>query len=169
MQRSAEVPSADHDLPEGFVIRPLKGEGEVEAYVELHRAVFESRNMTTEWRGRTLCHPAYIPDLDLVAVAPDGRLAAFCICWLHEDSGQIEPLGVRVDLCELGLGRAVLVEGLRRLHLHGASQVYVETDRYRNAALALYESAGFRVVRDVLVYRKDYAIEQQTGDDGGDR
>jgi ribosomal protein S18 acetylase RimI-like enzyme len=161
MQRSAETPLVNHVLPAGFVIRPLAGESDVKAYVELHRAVFEGRNMTVGWRARTLCHPAYIPDLDLVAVAPDGRLAAFCMCWLNknpggEAGGQIEPLGVHVDFRKLGLGRAILAEGLRRLQLYGADRIYVETDGYRNAALELYESAGFRVIRDVLVYRKDY-------------
>ena len=160
MFRSAQTPVADCSLPVGFTIRPLAGEGEVEAYVELQRAVFESRNMTVEWRTRTLRHPDYIPDLDLVAVAPDGRLAAFCVCWLNknvtEASGQIEPLGVHADYRQLGLGRVILSEGLRRLHLHCASRIYVETDNYRNAALELYESVGFRVVQDVWVYRKDY-------------
>jgi ribosomal protein S18 acetylase RimI-like enzyme len=174
MQRSAEVPVVDYDLPEGFVIRPLKGESEVEAYVELHCAVFESRNMTTEWRSRTLRQPAHTPDLDLVAVSPDGRLAAFCVGWPSENpggetTGQVEPLGVHANFREMGLGRAILIEGLRRLQLSGASRIYVETDNYRNAAFELYESAGFRVVRDVLVYRKDHPIEQQTEDDGGDR
>ena len=45
---------------------------------------------------------------------------------------------------------------LWRLRSHGASQVFVETDNYRDAALTLYESAGFRVIRDVLVYAKVY-------------
>jgi ribosomal protein S18 acetylase RimI-like enzyme len=34
--------------------------------------------------------------------------------------------------------------------------IFVETDTYRNTAFRLYESVGFRVVREVLVYRKDY-------------
>jgi hypothetical protein len=38
-------------LPEGFTIRPLAGEAEVEAYVALHRAVFGSENMTVAWRA----------------------------------------------------------------------------------------------------------------------
>jgi ribosomal protein S18 acetylase RimI-like enzyme len=161
MQRPAEATPLNYSLPAGFVIRPLAGESEAEAYVELHRAVFESRNMTAEWRARTLRHPAHIPDLDLVAIASDGRLAAFCVCWLDKNSGgeadgQIEPLGVHVDFRGLGLGRAILAEGLRRLQLYGAGQIYVETDNYRNAALELYESAGFQALQDVLVYRKDY-------------
>ena len=160
MQRPAQTPVMEgRPLPPGFAIRPLAGESEIQAYVELHRTAFESRNMTAEWRTRALRHPAYIPDLDLVAVAPDGSLAAFCICWLGKNegiSGQIEPLGVHPSWRRLGLGRAILAEGLRRLHLHGATQVYVETDNYRNAAFCLYESAGFRVIEHVLVYRRDY-------------
>lgn len=154
------APPEDRMPPAGFTLRPLEGPGEIERYVELHRAVFESRSMTAEWRARTLRRPEYIPDLDLVAEAPDGRLAAFCICWLGQEAGQpcgqVEPLGVHADYRGTGLGRAILAEGLRRLFRHGARQIYVETDSYRNAALALYEAAGFRVIEDVLVFRRDY-------------
>jgi hypothetical protein len=34
--------------------------------------------------------------------------------------------------------------------------MYVETDNYRDEAFRLYESVGYRVIQDVLVYRKDY-------------
>ncbi len=115
--------------------------------------------MTVEWRGRILHAPEHNADLDLVAVAPDGHLAAFCLGWLDRGSayGQVEPMGVRPDLRRLGLGRAILSECLKRLHQHGAQKVQVETDDYRNAAFGLYAAVGFRVVRKVLVYRKDYA------------
>ena len=36
-------------LPNGFNIRPLHGEAEVQAYVDLHRAAFGSQVMTTAW------------------------------------------------------------------------------------------------------------------------
>lgn len=148
--------------PPGFTLRPLAGAAEAAAYVDLHRAAFESKNMTAAWRERTLRHPDYRPDLDLVAVAPDGRLAAFCIGWLErgpEPAGQIEPLGVHPDFQKLGLGRAILSEALRRLTALGAARVYVETDSYRNAAYALYEAMGFRLLHDVLVYRLDFPAE----------
>ena len=159
------TPATEDAPPAGFLIRPLAGEKEVEACVELHRAVFESKNMTVEWRRRILHCPEYRPDLDLVAVAPDGRLAAFCVGWLDRRSekepyGQIEPLGVHRDFRGLGLGQAILSDGLRRLRLDGADRVYVETDNYRNAARLLYESVGFRVIQNVLVYRKDYGDTQ---------
>jgi ribosomal protein S18 acetylase RimI-like enzyme len=143
-----------------FTIRPLAGQAEIAAYVELHQTVFESRSMTAAWRARTLQQPAYRPALDLVGVAADGRLAAFCVGWLHAGPagvcGQIEPLGVHPAFQGLGLGRAILTEGLRRLYEQGAQKILVETDNYRDAAFALYESVGFRMERTVLVFRKDY-------------
>ena len=71
--------------------------------------------------------------------------------------GQIEPLGVRAEYRRLGLGQAILSEGLKRLQSRGAKQIYVQTDNYRDAAFKLYESAGFRVSKNILMYRKNYA------------
>lgn len=160
MRCDGSMPVAEYDLPSAFVIRPLAGESEVQAYVDLHRAVFESNSMTSEWRLRTLQRPEYIPELDLVAVAPDGRLAAFCVCWLNSTStagvrGRVEPLGVHADFRKLGMGRGILSNGLRRLQDLGAESMYVETDNYRDEAFLLYEAVGFRTAQDVLVYRKD--------------
>jgi ribosomal protein S18 acetylase RimI-like enzyme len=160
MKRSADLPVNEYRIPPGFVVRPLKGQEEVEAYVQLHREVFGSKIMNPDWRRRTLLHPDYTPDLDLVVAAPDGRLAAFCVSWLDshgtEVIGQIEPLGCHRDFRCYALGRVALAEGLRRLKAHGAAQIFVETDSWRNTAFQLYESMGFKVARDVLVYRKDY-------------
>jgi mycothiol synthase len=149
-------------VPAGFTLRSLAGQAEVEAYVAAHRAAFESTNMTAGWRARTLQHAGYRPDLDLVAEAPDGRLAAFCVGWLHTSpdgtvGGQIEPMGAHPDFQRLGLGRALLTENLRRMAAAGAGQVFVETDSYRDAAFELYEAMGFAVAKRVLVFRKDYA------------
>jgi ribosomal protein S18 acetylase RimI-like enzyme len=157
MRRPADLPVKDYRLPPGFTIRSLAGEGEVEAYTELHRAVFETKNMTVEWRRRTLQQPGYRPDLDVVVATPDGSLAAFCVTWLHGKNGQIEPLGCHADFRRYALGRVALAEGLRRLQAAGAEQIYVETDNYRDTAMKLYEHMGFEVIRNVWIYRKDYA------------
>jgi ribosomal protein S18 acetylase RimI-like enzyme len=45
---------------------------------------------------------------------------------------------------------------LRRLYRSGAQGVYVETDRDRSVALELYQALGFRIIQDILVYRRDY-------------
>ncbi len=158
MCRSAQTPARLYEPPPRFQVRSLAGESEVEAYVALHQSVFESKNMTAEWRARTLQHPAYKRDLDIVVEAPDGRLAAFCICWFDENSGDghVEPLGCHQDFRQYALGRVALSEGLCRLQARGAKNIFVETDSYRNTAFRLYESFEFQVLKNVLVYRKDY-------------
>jgi ribosomal protein S18 acetylase RimI-like enzyme len=127
MARPAGMPLPETSLPSGWSIRPLAGEAEVGAYVALHRAVFESTSMIDK-------------------AGPEGR-----------PCGQIEPLGVHAAHRNQGLAKAILVEGIKRLQELGAEQIFVETDNYRNAAMALYESVGFRLKHEVLVYRKDYA------------
>ena len=155
------IPTAA-SLPEGFDIRPLQGASEVAAYVALHRAAFGSENMTTAWRERTLRHPDYRADLDLVAVDSAGQLAAFCVGWFTPQGrdgrpeGQIEPFGVRADLRRAGIGRALLGECLRRMAELGAEHVAVETDNYRDAAFQFYQALGFAVEHNIVVYRKDY-------------
>jgi mycothiol synthase len=156
MHRPGDLPVRDYRIPPGFTIRSLAGEAEVEAYVALHQAVFETKNMTVAWRQRTLQQSSYRPDLDVVVVAPNGRLAAFCIGWLYGKNGQIEPLGCHAEYRRYALGRIALAEVLRRLQAAGSEQIVVETDNYRNTAMKLYEHMGFQVIRNVWVYRKDY-------------
>jgi ribosomal protein S18 acetylase RimI-like enzyme len=158
MRRPGELPVKEYRIPAGFMVRSLAGEAEVEAYVEMHRAVFGTKNMTVEWRRRTLQHPDYRPDLDIVVATPEGNLAAFCVCWLHGNRGQVEPLGCHADYRRYALGRIALAEGLRRLQAAGVEQIFVETDHYRNTALNLYEHMGFQVFREVWVYHKDYEL-----------
>jgi ribosomal protein S18 acetylase RimI-like enzyme len=161
LRRPGALPVPAAPLPAGFSLRPLAGAAEVDAYVALHQTTFESRNMTAAWRARTLHHPGYDGTLDWVAVAPDGRLAAFCVGWfaaagLGLPTGQIEPMGVHPDFQRRGLGRAVLSAVLRQLAARGAAQVLVETDGDRDAAYGLYTTLGFEPQARFVMYRKDY-------------
>jgi ribosomal protein S18 acetylase RimI-like enzyme len=105
--------------------------------------------------------PEYRPDLDLVAVAPDGTLAGFCLCSigreenarLGRDEGWVDTLGTHPAYRKLGLGRALLLTGLRRLRASGIAVAVLGTGQ-GNPAVALYESAGFRVAYHVLWYRR---------------
>jgi ribosomal protein S18 acetylase RimI-like enzyme len=140
------------EVPDGFTIRPLAGDAEVAAYVALHRAAFESDTMTAAWRRRTLAAPHFQPDLDLVAVAPDGALAGFCVCWLAPDhaSGQIEPAGVHPRFQRLRLARALQREAFLRLRAHGASVALVEPWAGDTPAVHAYADAGFRPVHTII-------------------
>lgn len=145
-------PLTEVAIPTGFALRSLAGAHEADAYVALHRAAFKSTSMTLAWRLRSLTVPQYQPRLDLVAVAPDGQLAGFCIGWLDNERymGQIEPVGVHPNYQHLGLGRALLIEMLRRFKAHHASNVLVETESSRLDAQTLYASVGFRPFHTII-------------------
>lgn len=138
---------SEPQVPDGVRIRPLAGLAEVDAYVALHRSAFGSRNMTIEWRTRTLSHPAYDPSLDFVAEDQEGKLLAFCIGWKDivqgTRIGQIEPLGVLPDAQKRGIGRAILLSVLQRMRTSGCEFAEIDAESTNSASNHLYESAGF--------------------------
>lgn len=160
MRRVGEETPPPVALRPGFAIRPLRGAAEVPAYVALHRAVFGTENMTTDWRAATLRAPGYRPEFDLVATDPDGELAAFVIGWQQTTAdgraiGMVEPFGVREDARRYGLAWALMFELLRRFDAAGAAEVRVMTDNYRDTAFAFYSGCGFRVVDRVLMLGRE--------------
>jgi mycothiol synthase len=101
-----------------------------------------------------------VPDLDLVAVAPDGTLAAFCVCWITHRSHPAAELvlrrssqrGVQPDFRRLGRGRALLHESARRARTLGADRIEVDPFSYSEPALRAYDSVGFRRLYDEYVF-----------------
>ena len=142
-------------LPAGFTIREVTDE-DIAAKVALHRAAFEPSQMSEYiYRGLRQA-PGYIPELDLVAVAPDGRFASFCICWMDPVNriGEFEPVGTHPDFRRQGLAKAVLWAGLQRMKAFGADQTLVLTPGHNQAAQKLYESLGFRAANREFDYLK---------------
>jgi mycothiol synthase len=91
---------------------------------------------------------AYASALDVVAVAADGRIAAFCIAWPDAVTreGHFEPIGTAPDFQRLGLGQAVLCEAMLRLQAAEMTQVSVVTPEENLPAVALYRSVGFETI-----------------------
>lgn len=164
MARSLGTSIPDVQLPKGFRIRPLAGEGEVEDYVAAHHAASGSTNMTADWRRATLRDSHYVADLDLVAVGPDDGVVAFCVCWitppLDDLNGsrvaQIEPLGVLPDYQRMGVGRALLMEVFRRAKELGAQSIEVDAESYNEASQHTYNSVGFQPVFEAPFYLRTF-------------
>jgi ribosomal protein S18 acetylase RimI-like enzyme len=152
--RSLEGGMEEPSLPEGFCVRGLSGDHEAAARAAAHTAVFDP--VTADTYLGVMRLPEYRPELDVVAVAPDGSLAAFCLCWLDLAirMGQFEPVGTRPEFRQQGLGRAVCLEGLRRLAQQGARTAYVFCDARNDGALRLYERCGFRTLRRDFNYSR---------------
>lgn len=137
-------------LPEGLSIRPPRGSAEVDAYVSLHRAALGSERMTTPWRMRTLKHPAYSPEIDLVVVSPEDKPVGFCICWMWQDIRQIEPLGVHPEYQGKGLDGALELTALQALRRQGARSVYVDHVGLNEKAIALSLQIGVKQINNAL-------------------
>jgi ribosomal protein S18 acetylase RimI-like enzyme len=133
-------------LPEGFRIRPMKGSNELDDYITLHRAAFGTENMTRAFRESIMATDTYNPDLDLVMETPEGQLAGFCVCQIGEAEceGWTDPIGVHPDFQGKGLGKAILLYGLKKLKERGIKLAKLGTRSDNYAMLALAKSAGFR-------------------------
>ena len=161
--RPLDEPIPEPVLPPGFTIRAVAGEAEVEARVVLQRDAFGTTRQTVESRLAFMRDPAYVPELDLVAVAPDGTLAAFVVGGIEPDEdlpgeprhGFTDPLGTHPAFRRLGLARALLLEAFRRLQVCGVEIVEVSTDSGNTATQALLASVGYHLAHRVLAYSRE--------------
>lgn len=100
--------------------------------------------------------PGYDPQLDVVAVNSGGEVAAFALCWAYPVSkdGQFEPVGSAPAFQRQGLGKAVLLEGMRRLRERGMERVIVIVDAGEEPAFQLYRSVGMETRWKLHLYGK---------------
>jgi mycothiol synthase len=141
-------------LPDGWSVREVGGEEEWEERVEIHREVWHPSRVTLEAYRRLRKAPGYDPNLDLVAVAPNGAFGSYCICWFDPQSrtGLFEPVGTRPAFRGMGLGKSVMLEGLNRLRELGARTAFVTAIHDNETAAGLYESVGFKTVNRERLY-----------------
>lgn len=143
-------------LPEGYRVRAVRGEEEVAARVDVHRAAFHPSRMTVEKHRAVMHAPTYRPEFDLVVEAPDGTFAAFTIVWFDAENrmGLFEPVGCRPGEQRKGLARAVMNEGLLRLQAAGAHIAHVLSWVDDSAGAMLYKAIGFAPVDRIYKWEK---------------
>lgn len=151
---SGSIPSPQ--LPPGYSIRSMQTDTDLDARVEVHRAAFSPSRMTLEKYRILTGFPTYRRDLDLVAVAPDGSFAAFAVLWLDEANraATFEPVGTHPDHRRLGLGKALLNEGCRRLRDLGVKIAHTQSFGGDFCATRLYQSAGLVEVDRIYDWKK---------------
>jgi len=93
-----------------------------------------------EWYHGIQSAPLYRRDLDIVAIASDGSVAAFCTAWFDDVTrrGDLEPVATVPAHQRHGLGKAVCLEAMHRLKRMGCQVAFVTG--YSERANALYFS-----------------------------
>ena len=128
-RRSLDLPIPASYIRAGYQIRPLGDSAELPSRSWASWRAFHSNepdeNYQDDWRWyqNIQAAPLYSPELDLVAIAPSGDVAAFTTIWYDETtrSGYFEPVGTTPEHQRNGLARALLCEGMRRLKHLGAT------------------------------------------------
>lgn len=134
------------DLPAGFRLKSLADDNDL---VKVDRVLHRGFNHPgepppdgIEGRKQMQSGPHFRKDTTIVVEAPSGAFVAFSGLWLEPVNtfGYVEPVATDPDYRRMGLGRAAVLEGIRRCALEGARVAYVGAD------LPFYLAMGFKTL-----------------------
>ncbi|WP_329155615.1 GNAT family N-acetyltransferase [Streptomyces anulatus] len=116
----------------------------------VHRAAFTGSTLTADHWHTMKKSPAGPLAVEALVRTPAGEPAAAATGWFGGVGrcGLLEPVGTHADHRGHGYGRDAVRGACAALADRGASAVAVLTPASNEAAVALYESAGFTVVRE---------------------
>ena len=126
--RDLSLPVPEAPVPAGYAVRPMRDDAEdpKRRNRASWRAFHPDDPVDERFVGASYRfidrEPLYRRDLDLVAEAPTGEIAAFTTVW-YDDALRVcnfEPVGTAPEHQRKGLARAVIAEGMRRAREMGA-------------------------------------------------
>ena len=155
------MPGWELDQHESWLVlswapRPVRGRaepvgpGNAADRVLVQRSAFAGSTFTVErWRAMKRS-PAGGLAVDALVRTPEGEPAAAATGWFAGVGrcGLLEPVGTHPDHRGRGYGRDAVLGACAALADRGAGAVAVVTPSANEAAVALYRSAGFSVVRE---------------------
>jgi mycothiol synthase len=153
--RSLDEPIPAPQLPDGFSIRSVQSEQELDKLVAHINDSF-GWSWTVEAYQQVVRSPSYQLENEMVVVAPDGRFAASCILLLdiHNRMGMFENVGTGSNFRRLGLAKALLYAGMHRMKTQGFTIAMVPHIIEPGAAPALYASVGFQPTYKIYHYTR---------------
>ncbi len=144
--RPIHLPVPTYTTPMGYTIRNAVIAKDFLKYREVQKTVFPHvKSMSLELLQVYSAASFYHEELDIVAVDPKGNFAAFCTARIDPVSkiAELEPVGTHPEHRQLGLGKAVICESLKRLEKYQPSAIVILGAAPSDAARRLYESVGF--------------------------
>jgi len=142
------------DVPEGFVLKSLQEDNDLERQCRiLHRGFDHPGEVpedAIEGRKKMQSAPNFRKDLTIVLEAPDGNFVSFCGMWYEPTNrfAYVEPVATDPDYRRMGLGTAAVLEGVRRCGELGATVAFVGTGK------PFYKSMGFSEIYTEFLWDK---------------
>jgi mycothiol synthase len=166
MYDTPEMPARPSYPPRYRVRNFIRGQDE-ETMWRVTNTAFQDHWGYTEERLEEWLHwyegEYFDPALAFLALDPAGKPAGTCLCTIYpernqqlgREQGVVDVLGVLRGHRRKGLGRALLLEGMRALRRRGCTHLVLGVDSENpTGALRLYQSAGFHEWRTVVAFRK---------------
>ena len=133
-------------LPDGFHLKSLQEDNDLH---KLDRVLWRGFNHSGEppadnidGRKKMQSVPNYNKELNIIVQAPDGNFAAYAGNWYEPVNhfGYVEPVATDPAYRRLGLGKAAVLEGIRRCAALGATVSYVGSNQL------FYFAIGFKLI-----------------------
>ncbi len=152
-------PFPDISLPDGYRLTSLAEECN---WAKVHRVIWRGFNHEgeppstaedLESRRKMFDTPKARRDLKIAVAAPNGDFVAFCGMF-YEPNGKfayVEPVATDPRYRRLGLGKAAVLEGIRRCGALGATVAYVGSEE------DFYKALGFRYVYNTECWVKTFS------------
>ena len=151
----------DIRVPSGFRVKSLADENDLS---KIHRVLWRGFNHRGEppvagiaGRLKMQSVPHYQKRLKIVIEAPNGDFVSFCGMWYEATNkiAYVEPVATDPDFRRMGLGKAAVLEGIRRCGELGATVAYVGSDQ------RFYKALGFQVAFTSNCWRKDLQTQKE--------
>ncbi|MPZ52254.1 MAG: mycothiol synthase [Acidimicrobiia bacterium] len=152
------LPGPQLVVPKGIEIRAFEPTSDVYEWLGVNNDAFEGHPENGAWERSDLEARMSAPwfDPDGLRMAWEGDVLAGS-CWVKQypqGVGEIHVVGVATSHQGRGLGKMLVLEGMRWMSEHGDDEVilYTEAD---NTAVGLYERLGFEVqsTLESMIYR----------------
>ncbi len=135
-------------VPDGFIIKSLADENDL---YKINRVLWRGFNHPgeppeededIEDRRKMQSSPNFRKDLTIVVAATSGDFVAFAGTWFapKNNFAYVEPVATDPDFRKRGLGKAAVLEGIRRCCELGAAVAYVGSDQF------FYQKLGFKKI-----------------------
>ncbi|MFH0816295.1 MAG: GNAT family N-acetyltransferase [Methanobacteriota archaeon] len=147
-QSSMQIPKPfpKIELPDGFRLQSLADENDIlKVHRIMHRGFNNNGEPPMDGPGGPDCRrlmqsaPNFRRDLNIVAVAPDGSYVSYGGIWYQQQHKicYVEPVATDPEYRMMGLGKAVVMDSIRRCGELGATLAYVGSGQ------TFYKAMGF--------------------------